>query len=63
MQRILSTSQTPLPIDDPNYQKPQNRLLITRENTDQEQREIDYLEEEINPILCKILPSILVQKP
>ena len=34
-------------------------MFIGRKNTETEQREVDYLDHKVNPVLCQIMPMIL----
>ena len=46
------------------YSIPAKRtLFIGQDNTESEQKEIDYLENQIQPVLCEIMPLLLKKKP
>ena len=48
---------------DPYSIPPERTLFIGRPNTDSEKKEIDYLENQIQPVLCEIMPLLLLKKP
>ena len=53
--------QVPGPGADNPQLKP-SQMFIGKENSDSEQKEINYLENEIQPILCEIMPYLLEKK-
>ena len=38
-------------------------MFIGKDNSDDEEREMNYLEYKIKPVLCKIMPYLLEKKP
>ena len=44
---------------DPNFETPLNEMFIGRENTKDEQREVDFLEDKVKPIMCEVMPHVL----